>query len=76
MRITNTQNGPRGVNTTRGPVLIEPGQSVEADLSPAELEIARGTGWFSFEGNAKPAGGDDAKREAGNQARRESKAGE
>jgi len=48
MKITNTQKGPRGLNTVGGPVLIEPGQSIEVELSGAEHQIAAGTGWFDM----------------------------
>ncbi|XKI87793.1 hypothetical protein ACIU1A_09255 [Mesorhizobium sp. ORM16] len=48
MKVTNTQAGPRGLNTKDGPVLVEPGQTVDADLSDAELKVAKGTGWFEF----------------------------
>lgn len=53
MQITNKCDGPRGVNTTSGPVLIDPKQSVEVELSKAEEKIARGTGWFDFDGEGK-----------------------
>jgi hypothetical protein len=48
MRITNTQVGPRGLNAISGPVMIDPGQSVEVEMSEAEAAIAEATGWFEF----------------------------
>lgn len=53
MKITNIQKGPRGVNTLAGTVLIEPGQTVEAELSAAEHKVAKATGWFDFEGKPR-----------------------
>ncbi|TPK14162.1 hypothetical protein [Mesorhizobium sp. B2-5-11] len=55
MKVTNTQAGPRGLNTKDGPVLVEPGQTVDVDLSDAELKVAKGTGWFGFEGGKTKA---------------------
>lgn len=49
MRITNTQVGPRGLNAISGPVMLDPGQSVEVEMSEVEAEIAKATGWFEFE---------------------------
>lgn len=60
MQITNTQQGPRGVNTVNGPVLIEPGQTVEVELAKGEIEHVRATGWFEF-GKAPAAKQDDSK---------------
>jgi len=48
MKITNTQPGPRGLNAVGGAVLVEPGQTVDVELSPAEAIVARGTGWFAI----------------------------
>lgn len=53
MKITNISQGPRGVNTVSGPVLIEPGQEVEVELSAAEAKVAKATGWFDMSGKAK-----------------------
>lgn len=53
MQVFNKSEGPRGVNTTSGPVLIEPGQSVEVELSDAELKVAKATGWFKIGGKAE-----------------------
>lgn len=48
MQITNTQKGPRGLNTKAGSILIEPGESVDVELEAAELKVAKSTDWFSF----------------------------
>ena len=61
MKITNTQQGARGVNTKEGPVLIEPGHTVDLDLSEAEAKIAKGTGWFEFGAAAAKAAEEDKK---------------
>lgn len=52
MRITNTQVGPRGLNAISGPVMLDPGQTVDVEMSEAEAKIAKATGWFEF-GKAK-----------------------
>ena len=52
MKVTNTQPGPRGINTVNGPVLVEPGQSVEVEVLESELKVSKGTGWFEFDGEA------------------------
>lgn len=46
MKIKNVDNGPRGINTEAGLMIIMPGETVEADVSEAELKIARESGWF------------------------------
>ncbi|UXT40935.1 hypothetical protein FY137_06895 [Agrobacterium tumefaciens] len=56
MKVTNISKGPRGLNSTKGPVLVEPGESVEIEINEAELEVSNGTGWFKFEGEAADAG--------------------
>ncbi len=48
MRITNTQVGPRGLNAISGPVMLDPGQSIDVEMSEAETAIAEATGWFEF----------------------------
>ncbi|MER9829175.1 hypothetical protein NKJ51_12410 [Mesorhizobium sp. M0134] len=50
MKVTNNQAGPRGINTTSGPVLLDPGQTADVEMSSAELKVAKATGWFSFAG--------------------------
>jgi len=49
MKVTNISKGPRGLNSTKGPVLIDPKET-------AEMEVSKGTGWFEFEGEAADAG--------------------
>lgn len=48
MKITNIAKGPRGIHTLAGSVVINPGQSIEADLSDAELKGSKETGWFEI----------------------------
>lgn len=48
MQVTNTQKGPRGLNTKSGPVLVEPGQTVDVEMDDAEHEVAKATEWFEF----------------------------
>lgn len=50
MQITNTQLGPRGVNTVKGPVLVEPGATAEVEVYAREKEHIEATGWFTIEG--------------------------
>ena len=52
MKVTNIDKGPRGLNTKAGPVLVEPGQSVDVEMTAEELKVSRGTAWFEFEGKA------------------------
>lgn len=59
MKITNIEKGPRGLNTKDGAILVDPGQTVDVEMSEAEAKIAKATGWFEF-GKAK-AEADDAK---------------
>lgn len=49
MKITNIEKGPRGVNAVSGPVLIEPGATVDIDLSDEEIKVAKATGWFDID---------------------------
>ncbi|NTS31275.1 hypothetical protein HQ945_08405 [Phyllobacterium sp. BT25] len=53
MKITNTQKGPRGVNTVNGPVLIEAGETVEVDVYAREKEHIEATQWFEVSGSYK-----------------------
>ena len=61
MKITNTQKGARGVNTKDGPVLIEPGETADVELSEAEAKIAKATGWFEFGAAAAKAAEEEKK---------------
>lgn len=68
MKITNTQPGPRGVNTVNGPVLVEPGETVEVEIFEREKEHLEAAAWFKIEGsytaNGKAAGSSDLKAAA------------
>ena len=55
MKITNISKGPRGLNTKDGSILVEPGQTVDVDLSEAEAKIAKATEWFEFGGREAKA---------------------
>ena len=46
MKFTNISAGPRGLNTKAGTVLVEPRQTVDVELDPAEKAIALKSGWF------------------------------
>lgn len=48
MKITNTQKGPRGLNTKTGPVLVDPGETVDVEMIDDELKVSKATGWFDF----------------------------
>lgn len=50
MKVTNISPGPRGVNSTSGPVLLGPGESQDVELDAAEFKVAKATGWFGFDG--------------------------
>lgn len=54
MKITNVSEGPRGVNTTGGSVIIEKGATLDVTLDKAELKSAKNTGWFSFGDQPEP----------------------
>lgn len=54
MKITNISAGPRGVNAVSGPVLIEPDQTVEVEITEAEVKVSKGTGWFEFVEDTAP----------------------
>lgn len=51
MKITNTQPGPRGINTVSGPVLVEPGETVDVKVFSREREHIEAAGWFTVEGD-------------------------
>lgn len=50
MKITNTQPGPRGINTVNGPVLVDPKQTVEVEVYARERLHIEAAGWFDVEG--------------------------
>ncbi len=52
MLVTNTQMGPRGLNTLAGPVYLAPNQSADVEMAEAEAAVSRATGWFDFEAPA------------------------
>jgi len=56
MKATNISKGPRGLHSIVGPVLVEPGETVEVEISEVELKVSKGTGWFEFDGEAVDAG--------------------
>ncbi|MGO7044384.1 hypothetical protein ACCT07_02940 [Rhizobium johnstonii] len=58
MKFTNTRPGPRGINTINGPVLVDPGQTVEAEVYAREQQHIEAAGWFTVEGDytANPGG--------------------
>lgn len=51
MKVTNTQAGPRGINTVNGPVLVEPNDTVEVEVFEREKEHIEATGWFEIKGD-------------------------
>lgn len=46
--VKNVSNGPRGINTPEGNVMLERGQVKNLDLTDAEKAMADKTGWFEF----------------------------
>lgn len=62
MKVLNTQKGPRGINTKTGPVLIEPGQEVDVEITEDELKVAKASGWFEFGAKASAAAKEDDKK--------------
>lgn len=61
MKITNTQPGPRGVNTIAGQMLVEPNQTIEAKVYARESEHIAATGWFTVEGEFEPNPGEQVR---------------
>jgi hypothetical protein len=53
MKVTNTTNGPKVVNSTP-PAILTPGGTMDLDISEGELKAMESTEWFEF-GDAKPA---------------------
>lgn len=53
MKITNTSKAPAGIHTHQGLKFVEPDESIEADVTGAELESAKASGLFDFSGKAK-----------------------
>lgn len=54
MKITNISKGPRGVNAVAGPVLIEPGDTVDVSVYEREKDAIDGSGWFETKGSFAP----------------------
>lgn len=54
MKVKNVSKGPRGINTKTGPVLLEPGEEVEVEISEEELKVSKSTEWFEFGAKASP----------------------
>jgi hypothetical protein len=53
LTITNKQRGPRGVNGAAGPILVDPGQTVEVEVYQREREHLEASGWFEIRGSYK-----------------------
>ncbi|SFH29424.1 hypothetical protein [Ensifer sp. OV372] len=51
MKVTNTQAGARGVNTINGPVLIEPGDTVQVEIFAREKAHIEASKWFEVDGD-------------------------
>jgi hypothetical protein len=51
MKITNTQPGPRGINTVNGPVLVDPRQTVDVNIYAREQKHLEASGWFEINGD-------------------------
>jgi hypothetical protein len=48
MKVKNVSKGSRGINTKDGPVLLEPGEEVDVEISEEELKVSKSTEWFEF----------------------------
>ena len=46
-KFTNFTQGPKGLNTEAGLVYLDAGQTVEVEISEAEANASKATGWFS-----------------------------
>jgi hypothetical protein len=59
-KLKNISNGPRGLHTTKGLVMVEAGQEVDVELAKGEEPVKD---WFAAPGSkaAKEADADDAK---------------
>ncbi len=55
MKVTNISKGPRGINTLKGAVLVEVGETVEVEVNEAEMAVAEAAGWFDLSGEAEKA---------------------
>lgn len=73
MKVTNTQPGPRGINTVNGPVLIEPKETAEVQVYAREKEHLEAAGWFTIDGDytADPGSAASALNDAASDASKE-----
>lgn len=46
-KFTNFTKGPKGLHTREGLIYVAPGQTVDVDISQAEADSAKKTGWFT-----------------------------
>lgn len=46
MEFTNVSNGPRGLNTKHGQVIVAPRQTVDVEIDKVEADGALATKWF------------------------------
>ena len=53
-KITNVSNGPRGIHTEDGMVVLAPGESQDLKLSKAEAKSAEEGDWFHVGDLPKP----------------------
>ena len=62
MKITNIETGPRGLHGSHGPVVLNPGETVDVEMDAGEIASASRTGWFRFgeEDPVAPAPGDES----------------
>ncbi|KKZ89059.1 hypothetical protein [Rhizobium phaseoli] len=70
MKVKNITNGPKGVNSVDGPVEIPAGETVEVEMTDAEVASSKRMKWFEFSGSASADAGepkldrDDLKKQA------------
>lgn len=54
MKLKNTTNGPKAVNTTdRGSVILQPGEEADLNVSDADAKALKATGLLDGEANAE-----------------------
>ena len=53
-KLTNVSNGPRGIHTEDGFVVLAPGESQDLKLSKAEADSAKAGEWFHVGDLPKP----------------------
>ncbi|MBX4870588.1 hypothetical protein HJA85_27075 [Rhizobium bangladeshense] len=65
MKVKNITNGPKGVNSVDGPVEIGPGETVDVEMSEAEVASSKRMKWFEFSTGDEPKlDRDDLKKQA------------